>query len=87
MNILITGANGQVGWELARATSVLGNVVAAVARPPWPRCWLVALLVLACSAVFDLLFLVVGTLPATVPVAVALGLIEVERRRRGSRRR
>ncbi|CAG4901030.1 dTDP-4-dehydrorhamnose reductase [Paraburkholderia saeva] len=28
MNILITGANGQVGWELARATSVLGNVVA-----------------------------------------------------------
>jgi dTDP-4-dehydrorhamnose reductase len=28
VKILITGANGQVGWELARTTSVLGNVIA-----------------------------------------------------------
>lgn len=76
-----------VGYGDLFVAAVLGNVVAAAARPPWPRRWLVALLVLACSAVFDLLFLVVGTLPATVPVAVALGLIEIERRRRGSRRR
>ena len=76
-----------VGYGDLFVAAVLGNVVAAVTRPPWPRRWLVALLVLACSAVFDLLFLVVGTLPATLPVAVALGLIEVERRRRGSRRR
>jgi hypothetical protein len=40
-----------------------------------------AVVVLACSAVFDLLFLVVGTLPATVPVAVALLILEVRARR------
>ena len=40
-----------------------------------------AAVVLACSAVFDLLFLVVGTLPATVPVAVALLILELRERR------
>ncbi|MFZ2013324.1 MAG: hypothetical protein WAV00_05845 [Nocardioides sp.] len=40
-----------------------------------------ALLVLGCSVVFDLLFLVVGTLPATVPVAAALVILEVRARR------
>ena len=40
-----------------------------------------ALVVLACSCAFDLLFLVVDTLPATVPVAVTLLLIESWSRR------
>jgi hypothetical protein len=40
-----------------------------------------ALLTLALAAVFDLLFLVVAELPATVPVAVALIVIEVRERR------
>jgi hypothetical protein len=40
-----------------------------------------AVVLLACSAVFDLLFLVVGTLPATVPVAAALLILEVRARR------
>lgn len=46
-----------------------------------------AALVLGCSAVFDLLFLVVGTLPATVPVAVALLILELRawRERSGAR--
>jgi hypothetical protein len=39
--------------------------------------WRGAAVVLGCSAVFDLLFLVVGTLPATVPVAVALLILEL----------
>ncbi|RQS70132.1 dTDP-4-dehydrorhamnose reductase [Burkholderia sp. Bp8963] len=28
MKIIVTGANGQVGWELTRSLSVLGNVIA-----------------------------------------------------------
>lgn len=43
-----------------------------------------ALVVLGCSAVFDLLFLVVGTLPATVPVATALVILEIRARRERS---
>ena len=45
--------------------------------PPWR--W--ALTVLALSAAFDLMFLVVDVLPATVPVAVALLLREWARKR------
>lgn len=40
-----------------------------------------AVVVLGCAAVFDLLFLFVGTLPATVPVAVALVILEIRARR------
>jgi hypothetical protein len=43
-------------------------------------------MVLGCSAVFDLLFLFVGTLPATVPVAVALVILEIRARRLSSGR-
>lgn len=41
-----------------------------------------AVLTLAIAAVFDLLFLVVDELPATVPVALALIVLEVMQRRR-----
>jgi hypothetical protein len=74
-----------VGYGDLCVAAVLGNVIAAAAYPPWPPRWAVALLVLACSALFDLLFLAVDTLPATVPVAAALGLVEV--RRHGQRHR
>lgn len=46
-----------------------------------------ALLVLALSLLFDLLFLVLDTLPATVPVALALAITEAERRRTRARTR
>ena len=45
-----------------------------------PRLTLIALLTLVISAVFDLLFLTVSELPATVPVALALIVLEVRDR-------
>lgn len=45
-----------------------------------------ALLTLVLAALFDLLFLVVSELPATVPVAVALIVLEVSERSRTPRR-
>jgi hypothetical protein len=56
--------------------------VAGADRPPWR--W--ALAVLALALAFDLLFLVVDVLPATVPVALALLLREQVRRGRPRRR-
>ena len=44
-----------------------------------------AILTLGLAAVFDLLFLVVAELPATVPVALALVVVEVMERRPGAR--
>jgi hypothetical protein len=55
--------------------AVLGGVLAAEGVRAWP----VALLVLGLSFVFDLLFLAFDTLPATVPVAVALLVSEAAR--------
>lgn len=52
--------------------AVLGAVLAANRRPQWPA----ALLTLALAGLFDLLFLVVDELPATVPVALALLVLE-----------
>jgi hypothetical protein len=46
-----------------------------------------ALLVAVIAPAFDLLFLAVDTLPATVPVAIALGVTELSDRRAGVRRR
>lgn len=57
--------------------ALLGAVLAAGGRPQWPA----ALLTLAFAAVFDLLFLVVGELPATVPVAATLIVLELWERR------
>lgn len=52
--------------------ALLGAVLASTGRPQWPA----ALLTLAFAAVLDLLFLVVNELPATVPVALALVVLE-----------
>lgn len=57
--------------------AVLGAVLAAEGMPARRA----ALLTFACAAGFDLLFLVTDELPATVPVALALVLVELGRRR------
>ncbi len=76
-----------IGYGDLFIAAVFGAVIAAEqqdadparpARAPWP--W--ALAVLALALAFDLLFLVLDVLPATVPVAVALLLREGLRRRR-----
>jgi hypothetical protein len=56
--------------------ALLGAVLATTARPQWPA----AVLTLALAAVFDLLFLVVYELPATVPVAATLIVLELSER-------
>lgn len=56
--------------------ALLGAVLASSARPQWPA----AAMTLAFAALFDLLFLVVGELPATVPVAVTLIVLELSGR-------
>jgi len=72
-----------VGYGDLFVAGVFGAIVAAervdspAGGPPWR--W--ALTVLALSTAFDLLFLVVDVLPATVPVAVALLLREWIRKR------
>ncbi len=59
-----------MGYGDLFAAGVLGAIVAACGQSPSR----VALLVLACAGLWDLLFLVRDDLPATVPVAVALVL-------------
>lgn len=71
-----------LGYGDLFAAAVLGAVISRAASPAWPARWIVAVLLLGVSAIFDLLFLVVDTLPATVPVAVVLLLIEAVRRSR-----
>jgi len=72
-----------IGYGDLFVAGVFGAIVAAEerdagsGRAPWR--W--ALVVLALSTAFDLLFLVVDVLPATVPVALALLLREWLRRR------
>ena len=68
-------------------------LLGAVLATQWRRQWSAALLTLAIAGVFDLLFLVISELPATVPVALALIVMEVyarvsavTRRRRPSMR-
>jgi hypothetical protein len=70
-----------LGYGDVFVAGVLGGVLAAEQTRQRP----VALLVLLCSIAWDLLFLHFETLPATVPVAAAL--IVVELRRWTSRRR
>ena len=67
-----------MGYGDVFVAGVLGGVLAAERVPQLP----VAALVLALSVAWDALFLVVDTLPATVPVAVALLISEAARRRR-----
>jgi len=60
--------NVSLGYGDLFVAGLLGAVLAADRR----RQWRAALLTLAIAAVFDLLFLVISELPATVPVALAL---------------
>ena len=61
-----------MGYGDLFVAGVLGAVLAA----QWRRQWQAALLTLAIAAAFDLLFLVISELPATVPVALALLITE-----------
>jgi hypothetical protein len=65
--------NVSFGYGDLFVAALLGAVVAGCAR----RQTAAALLTFALAAVFDLLFLVVNELPATVPVAVAVIVLEV----------
>ena len=62
-------------------------LLGAVLATQWRRQWQAALLTFAIAAVFDLLFLVISELPATVPVALALIVIEVYERLSAANRR
>jgi hypothetical protein len=62
----------------------IAGVLGAVLANEGLRTSRVALLVFVLAALFDLLFFTVGELPATVPVAVALVIVEAARRRRRS---
>ncbi|HZV73170.1 MAG TPA: hypothetical protein VFF79_05600 [Conexibacter sp.] len=76
-----------MGYGDLFVAGVFGAIVAAEQRVGGPddRPWRWALVVLALALAFDLLFLVVDMLPATVPVAMALLVREwVHRRRRES---
>jgi hypothetical protein len=64
-----------LGYGDVFVAGVLGGVLAAERRPQG----IAALLVLACSAAWDVLFLHFDTLPATVPVALALVILEARR--------
>ncbi|MBV9003999.1 MAG: hypothetical protein JO181_05015 [Solirubrobacterales bacterium] len=61
-----------MGYGDLFVAALLGAVLAANPR----RQWSAALLTLGIAALFDLLFLVVNELPATVPVALALIVVE-----------
>jgi hypothetical protein len=65
-----------IGYGDVFVAGVLGGVLALERRRQVPA----ALLVLLCSALWDLLFFVYDTLPATVPVAIALLVLEGWRR-------
>jgi hypothetical protein len=60
----------------------IAGVLGAVLAREGVRTQRVALLVFVLAALFDLLFFTVSELPATVPVAVALLVVEAARRRR-----
>ena len=64
-----------VDWIDVFVAGVLGAVLATEGRKQWP----VGLLVFALAALWDLLFLLdsINTLPATVPIAAALIIVEV----------
>jgi hypothetical protein len=65
-----------MGYGDLFVAALLGAVLAA----QWRRQWQAALLTFAIAAVFDLLFLVISELPATVPVALALIVMEAWQR-------
>lgn len=61
-----------MGYGDLFVAAVLGAVLAS----RWSRQWRTAVLTLVISGLFDLLFFVLNTLPATVPVALALIITE-----------
>ena len=65
-----------MGYGDVLVAGVLGGVLATEGRKQWP----VGLLVLLLAVLWDLLFLLdsINTLPATVPIAAALILVEVK---------
>jgi hypothetical protein len=65
-----------MGYGDMFVAALLGAVLAS----QWRRQWQAALLTLAIAAVFDLLFLAISELPATVPVALALLVTEAWQR-------
>jgi hypothetical protein len=67
-----------MGYGDLFVAGLLGALLAGQGR----RQWLGALLTLGLAAAFDVLFLVVNELPATVPVALAVIVLEIDRRRR-----
>jgi hypothetical protein len=68
-----------MGYGDLFVAGLLGAVLAREGRPQGPA----ALLTLGLAGLFDLLFLVLHELPATVPVALALIVVEAWGRRRG----
>jgi len=72
-----------MGYGDLFVAALLGAVLAA----QWRRQWQAALLTFAIAAAFDLLFLVISELPATVPVALALIVTEGWERLSVARRR
>ena len=70
-----------IGFADMFVAAVLGAVLAAGCVRQWP----VGLLALSISIGFDTLFLAFDTLPATVPIALALLVSEVVRRRAETR--
>lgn len=70
-----------MGYGDMFVAAVFGAVLARERRPQWPM----ALLTLALAGAFDLLFFFLNELPATVPVALALIIGELWRRRSRAR--
>jgi hypothetical protein len=77
--------HASMGYGDVFVAGVLGGVLAAEGTRQWP----VALLVLVLSYAWDMLFLLpdLHTLPATVPIAVAVVLVEWHARRRAGSNR
>jgi hypothetical protein len=65
-----------MGYGDLFVAGLLGAVLAA----QWRRQWQAAVLTLVIAALFDLLFLTISELPATVPVALALIVMEIAQR-------
>jgi hypothetical protein len=72
-----------MGYGDLFVAALLGAVFAA----QWRRQWQAAVLTLVIASLFDLLFLTISELPATVPVALALVTMEVAQRVSVARRR
>jgi hypothetical protein len=75
---LVTFSPAQMGYGDLFVAGLLGAVLAIERRSSVPA----ALLTFAFASLMDLLFLVTDTLPATVPVALALIVVELGRRAR-----